>query len=362
MSRHLKWTRLLWLVAAGGLLTATFWGTDVDAVRGHLSRIRLLAPLIFLPQILSLASETRGWQLLFEPLGKVPRYERLLSVRLASEAIGRTLPGGGILTESVKPLLLSRHCDVPVHDGVASVAARKVSVMLSHAVVVLAAVVLGASTLGEATSALRLPVPLAGVLALAAVFLVGTATAAVIGFRFGRVAERIHAMLRRLPVVGRRLSSRSEGFCRTDDSCARALAMEPAHALGAGKWFLVGWALEVVETYVLLRLLGVDLGFEEILAVEVVVALARHLFVFLPAGIGVQDAGYVLLLGALGVPDVLAVGAAFVVLKRAKELFWSLVGFGLLPVTLGRWARRAVPARSDDRLQSMPGEVLAESP
>ena len=61
-----------------------------------------------------------------------------------------------------------------------------------------------------------------------------------------------------------------------------------------------------------------------------------------PAGLGVQDAAYVLCLRALGVPDATTLGAAFVVIKRGKDLFWIVVGFLLLG--LGR--REGEPALS----------------
>jgi uncharacterized membrane protein YbhN (UPF0104 family) len=59
----------------------------------------------------------------------------------------------------------------------------------------------------------------------------------------------------------------------------------------------------------------------------------------LPAGLGVQDLGYVLFLKALGVPDATTVGTAFVLMKRGKDLFWVLLGFGLLAVGERREAR-----------------------
>jgi len=50
-----------------------------------------------------------------------------------------------------------------------------------------------------------------------------------------------------------------------------------------------------------------------------------------------QDLGYLLSLKALGVPAVTTVGAALVLLKRGKDIFWILAGFALLG--LGRRAR-----------------------
>jgi len=59
-----------------------------------------------------------------------------------------------------------------------------------------------------------------------------------------------------------------------------------------------------------------------------------------PAGLGVQDAAYVLCLRALAVPDATTVGTAFVLLKRGKDLFWVVLGFLLL----GLGHRRGEPA------------------
>jgi hypothetical protein len=55
----------------------------------------------------------------------------------------------------------------------------------------------------------------------------------------------------------------------------------------------------------------------------------------------VQDLGYMAFLSALGsqsgaLGDAAALGAAFVILKRAKELFWVAVGYGVLLLAGGR--------------------------
>jgi uncharacterized membrane protein YbhN (UPF0104 family) len=66
------------------------------------------------------------------------------------------------------------------------------------------------------------------------------------------------------------------------------------------------------------------------MVIETALILVRALAVPVPAGLGVQDAGYVLCLRALGVPDATTVGTAFVLLKRGKDLFWVVLGFVLL--------------------------------
>jgi hypothetical protein len=63
----------------------------------------------------------------------------------------------------------------------------------------------------------------------------------------------------------------------------------------------------------------------------------------LPAGLGVQDLGYVLFLRALGVADPLVTGAAFSLIKRGKEALWIAVGYACLLSS----RRRSVPALAE---------------
>jgi hypothetical protein len=81
---------------------------------------------------------------------------------------------------------------------------------------------------------------------------------------------------------------------------------------------------------------GVDAPLSAAMVIETALILVRAMAVPVPAGLGVQDLGYVLSLRALGVADPTTVGAAFVLLKRGKDAFWVAAGFLLL--SLGRRA------------------------
>src|SRR5262249_29210337 len=91
----------------------------------------------------------------------------------------------------------------------------------------------------------------------------------------------------------------------------------------------------------ILRLLGVDLSFAAVMAFEPVVSFARSAAFFIPAGLGVQDAGYMAFLRQAGIPDPVNRAAAFVLLKRFKELVWIAVGWILLLATRSRVEGRA---------------------
>jgi hypothetical protein len=134
------------------------------------------------------------------------------------------------------------------------------------------------------------------------------------------------------------LEGRRAGLAAADARLSR-LAGRPRALVAPGGLLLVGWILESVETLVILRVLGAPIGFPQVIAFEAGLALVRHVAFFVPAGLGIQDLGYLTFLKALGLPGAASVSAAFVVLKRAKEILWIGFGYGLLLIL--RWAPRA---------------------
>jgi uncharacterized membrane protein YbhN (UPF0104 family) len=108
---------------------------------------------------------------------------------------------------------------------------------------------------------------------------------------------------------------------------------------------VVAWLLESVEAFVLLRLAGAPLSLIEVLSFEAGLSVLRSAWFFAPAGLGGLDLGYLAVLHALGVPNATAVGAAFLVLKRGREVLWIALGYWVLAWT--RHARRVMRPRSD---------------
>jgi putative membrane protein len=81
---------------------------------------------------------------------------------------------------------------------------------------------------------------------------------------------------------------------------------------------LAAWLLTGVETLVALHLMGYPLSFAESVALESIVFALRTSAFFVPWGAGVQEGGYVLLGGLVGIPPGAAL--ALSILKRAREI------------------------------------------
>ena len=93
---------------------------------------------------------------------------------------------------------------------------------------------------------------------------------------------------------------------------------------------LAQWMCEGAETALILALLGVDLDFVASVSTELTAVLLRSFAFLVPAGVGVQDAGYVAMFDALSGTRLATLGAAFVLIKRGKEIFWIGTGYALL--------------------------------
>ncbi len=321
-------------LCALSLLLWTFHGVDFGRVSASVGGVGIPGLLLIAaPALLSLCLECVGWGSVFRSLGQRVAWRSIVRVRLMTEAVAQTLPLGVIWAESLKPTLLWRHSRVPGERAVAGLVARKYLLVGSQAVSVALCSAFGFATLQHLSLRLTGHAAFAwgafGVSALLGCLAMGIGGA----FARGRVAHRLYAVLRRVPNARLRnaLGRRRASFSNTDGLTEHYFSLGFLRSsLRPGVFFLAGWLCESLESYFILKLLGVELDFFQVASVEVMLSFVKNVLFVLPSGIGVQDVGYVSCLTALGVPDALTVGAAFSALKRGKELFWAAVGYLLL--------------------------------
>jgi uncharacterized membrane protein YbhN (UPF0104 family) len=315
------------------MLAWTFRDTDAGRVGALLRRLGGAGLLILLPQLLALLVESAGWRLAFAGAGhKLPLFG-LLRTRLATEALAQTLPMGVVFCESLKPMLLARTCHADLATSLSGMAARKWLLVATQAVYVASFGLLAFPVLSGISRAVvgsaALPYGLLG----AAAFLVISAALLFTLLSRGRLAERAYGALCVVPWLRKRLELQRAALTQTDCQLQRFFGSAATAALPLPA-FLCGWLLEAAETALILHLLGVHLPWSTVGALEVSASFVRNVVWVIPAGLGVQDLSYLAFLRALGVPDALNVAAAFLVLKRAKECFWAIVGYALLAFEL----------------------------
>ncbi len=131
--------------------------------------------------------------------------------------------------------------------------------------------------------------------------------------RYGSVFKRLHALLR--PLVGERLLA--EGAQSLDSELRAALRRFWALAISGGLQ-LAAFISASFEVWFALRLFGHPISVEAAVALESLVQAGRYVAFIVPAGIGVQEAGFVLFGHMLGVGVDLALLVSMV--KRLREV------------------------------------------
>jgi hypothetical protein len=312
------------------MLAHVFAGVDLRALGDALSHAGRLAPIAVLPFMAGMAADAAGMQMLLGALGRPASLGTLLPIRSATEALHMTAPAGFVVADAATAALLDARCSVPPGEGAVLVVARKWLVMRAHAAYILVGAVAGASWLVRVSERWHCgkwtAVAVAAGLALAPL---GLSTALGVGFQGRSTLARLRAAAGCVPWPW--LQGKVERL-HAGAAAGDALLGQVGAARGA-TWsatlaFLGCWLAEALDTALILWLVGgpFDLGLA--LAVETGVSLLRSVGNVAPAGLGVQEAGYAGLLTATGV-GVDAV-AAFVLLKRCKELFWIATGYALL--------------------------------
>jgi hypothetical protein len=298
------------------------------------ARIRSVGPIIvvvLLPFPLALSMDTWAWRRLLLGLDRHVPFLTLFRVRLATEAVTNSAPVGAMWADALAPILVARRAEVPAEDVFAASTAKRWTIVRMHATYVTLACAFGASALDHASrtllgSDLLLSLCFACALAL---LLLSHAIEAVAAR--GRVAERVSRALgrARFARLKRWVEARHHRFARADAQLAKL--SQDSSLRASTSWRLLGlWVIEGLETFVILRVLGAPLGLFEVLSIDAALSIVRSSAMFAPAGIGIQDVGYLTMLEAYGVPGASSLGPAFVVVKRLKETVWIAIGFALL--------------------------------
>jgi uncharacterized membrane protein YbhN (UPF0104 family) len=312
------------------ILWLAFRTVDWSSVAGLLQTGGLPLPaLVFAAYLPAIAFDTLAWARLLAILERRAPFARLLETRLAAEALRMSLPGGAMLADTLTPPLLRVRCGTPVPEGAASLAMRKCALGVSHAAFLLSAAVLGAPLLSTAARSASMPW-LSASLVGAALTVLGLSLGGALVLARAGTGDALWRALQRLPIapLRRALASRREGFGRFDADAARLLRSPAAWTTLVA--FGATWLCEAAETWLLLHLLGAPVPFAQALAIEAAASILRQSGVVVPAGLGVQEAGYVLLITATGVSNPVPLTAAFAVMKRLKEAVWTGAGYVLL--------------------------------
>jgi uncharacterized protein (TIRG00374 family) len=311
-----------------------------------------------LPFCLAQLADARACQLLFQRVEPAPRFLRMFQSQVAGEASTLALPMGFLVGETLRPWLLSGGNPARLATSIAAVTGRKCLLTTCEGVWIGFALLCAPHAASELSQCLLggpwlvvLSVVLsAALIGLGLFMLTALSGGHLAGLLFRRLAQAVPARFRA------RVERTEAHFTRTDAQLARVLGAPRRQMLVPALLYSSVWLLEGLEVWLILRLLKVEVPLTTALYIEAMVASCRSLLPLTPAGLGVQDAGYVACFGALGLPGALGVGAAFCLAKRTREIAWCVLGAACWALARRRPSATATAARPSVPVLLLDGE------
>jgi putative membrane protein len=301
---------------------------DPDAVGDRLGALGWYAPLVLVPYVVIAIFDTMAWRRTLRPEDRRRvRFPSLYLIRMAGEAVNSVTPTAAVGGEPVKAWMLRAH-GVPVAEGMAAVVIAKTALVAAQSLFTAIGVAAFLEWLGRRQLA-------AAWMALLALAVVGF-TLLLIAVQKRNPAATLWRWAHRF-FPRSHLVARLEGQAGTlDRRLLDFYRMEQHGFFQASGCNFVAWLLGVVETQVILALIGSPIAWLDALIIETIAQPIRAAAIVVPGAVGTQEIGGVWLCTYLGMPEPVAV--TLWILKRAREVAFDGVGLAYLSLARKRHA------------------------
>jgi uncharacterized protein (TIRG00374 family) len=272
-------------------------------------------PLLLLPYGVVNWLEAWSWKYMLVDTPARTTVARLFWLRLGGEALNQLTPTACLGGEPFKAFRLQAD-GVPLEVASASVVIMKGILVLSLVLYIFTGLALAPFYLPEAAKHILF-------LTLAALGLAAAGIIFVLVQRREPFGNSFRFLSRRgwLPHFLRD----QEGFLENlDTAMSQFYRRYPSRALLSFFLFFLSWLLHAVEVYLMFWLLGHPISPGMAVCLDALAMLFTALGFFIPAAMGIQEGGNILL--ALGFKLGFDLGAAFSILRRIREAFWLCLG------------------------------------
>lgn len=312
----MKALRVVLLVGGVAVLVFLVIRIGADALVSLLSRLawwQLL--LVCLPYGLITAVDTLGWRYAFP--GDLPPYRRMLAARTAGDALNVVTALGSVGGEAVKVWLLRPA--VPYDESVPSVIIAKTTITIAQALFLVVGLILAVTAVAVDAQVIT---AMLGLL-LIEVLAVG-------GFFVTQVAGLVGRAGRLLAWAG--FIEETSYAERLGASLSRFYRHQWRRFLVSVAFHLGGWLLGVIETVVILSVLGIPVGVTTAAVIETLGSGVRFATFLIPGSLGVLEGANAGIFAELGLGA--SAGLAFSLVRRARQAVW--IGVGILVLVAAR--------------------------
>jgi glycosyltransferase 2 family protein len=286
-----------------------------DTLGQYLWQVGWYWPLLLLPYGVVNWLEAWSWKYMLVDAPARTTVARLFWLRLGGEALNQLTPTACLGGEPFKAFRLQAD-GLPLEVASASVVIMKGILVLSLVLYIFTGLALAPFYLPEAAKHILF-------LTLAALGLAAAGIIFVLVQRREPFGNSFRFLSRRgwLPHFLRD----QEGFLENlDTAMSQFYRRYPSRALLSFFLFFLSWLLHAVEVYLMFWLLGHPISPGMAVCLDALAMLFTALGFFIPAAMGIQEGGNILL--AMGFRLGFGLGAAFSILRRIREAFWLCLG------------------------------------
>jgi uncharacterized protein (TIRG00374 family) len=295
----------------------------------HFLHVGYYWPLLLAPYGLVNYLMAASWSNLLPDRATRPSLGPLFLLHLAGESLNQLTPAASIGGEPFKALRLKAR-GVPWEEAAASVVIQKGILVLSLVLYIFLGLALTAFMLNIGASRL-------GSLSLAGLVLGVAGVLFLVAQRSGPCLSAMR-LLEKCRLCPQKLKEKELELSNLDSCLAGFYRNHPGRALLSFMLLLAGWMLHGVEVWVIFRLLGHPVNFGLALCLDALVTIFASLGFMIPASMGVQDAGAILV--SFGLSLGAALGGAFTIMRRIREAFWLSLGLFVIAGTRRRTGLR----------------------
>ncbi len=301
------------------LAVALFAGYGAEDILRTLAQAGWLLVPAIVYHIVPLVFDTLGWRALI--LEHKPALRDLTVARWIRESVNNVVPGQ--VAGDLVGVRLATHLGVRGSVAGTSIVGDLTISVASQLVFTLMGLALFISVAQDSASLSAVVVSVT-----TGVTLIGIGLSLFVVTQRRGMFEFMGKALSIVPAVQRRLPMEQ---VRTLDRNLRALYKKPKALITSFGWQLLGWIAGVVEIWLVLEAIGHGVSWTDAFILESLIQTVRSMAVMVPARLGLQEGGFVLLGAALGLDPTLALALALarrlrdVALGVPALLMWQLL-------------------------------------
>jgi uncharacterized protein (TIRG00374 family) len=309
---------LILLAVASFFLIWLLYEIGWEAMAVYLRQVGWWWPLLLAPYGLVSWLEALAWEYLLPTKPAHSRWALLFWLRLGGEALNQLTPTASLGGEPYKVVRLQA-AGVAFDEATASVVIHKALKVLSLLLYIVIGLIMAPFWLPEVSSHLM-------ALSLSAAVL-GAAILAFVVCAGRDPCTKAIRLLERCKLCPALLKEKEEELCKLDARLASFYRHYPVPCILSFGLLFLAWVCHGVEVYLIFWLLGQPLGWAPALCLDALTMIFTSIGFFIPASLGFQEGGNILL--ALGFHLGAALGLAFSMVRRIREAVWMGVGLAV---------------------------------